>query len=221
MVHTQFKTIIENGKKKVIPILKQDQEVNGKSQQPVAATVQPNAPILLINQAGIMAQNYVYQLNYQQRSLHLDVQKQATRLFNQPTYGTMIRCLQGSEVNWVDYVEGQVKIIQQAKDYIIIYTDQNLLYIENHLGIRQEAPLVIPFLSQLCVNQVNQVMCLQNNGDFKIIDIDRRSIVLEGDIRILMKSVYEWMERKQLLTDAEKEGKQAVDPLIKAHLKVD
>ncbi|CAD8192363.1 unnamed protein product [Paramecium pentaurelia] len=209
---TQFKQIIVDGKKKLIPL-----DVN--SSEPVIKKVEQQQPLLVIQQYEVLPKSYSFSMN--NKILLLEVQKQQQRIFNQAVYGTLIRCIENNTPKWIDYVEGQVKTIQYNDDLIIIYTDQALLYIENHKGMRQEAPFILPFLSQIVLSPKNHILCLQNTGEFKVINLNSKTISYEGDIKILMQHVYEWMDKKQLLNEDEKKGKQSIDPLIKANLKID
>ncbi|CAD8128525.1 unnamed protein product [Paramecium sonneborni] len=210
--HTQFKQIIVDGKKKLIPL-----EIN--QQEPIVKKIEQQQPLLIIQQYEVLPKSYSFQMN--KKTLLLEVQKQQQKIFNQTIYGTLIRFIENNTPKWIDYVEGQVKTIQYNDDLIVIYTDQALLYIENHKGIRQEAPFILPFLSQIVLSSQNHILCLQNTGEFKVIDLKQQIISYEGDIKILMQHVYEWMNKKQLLNEDEKKGKQSIDPLIKANLKID
>lgn len=56
--------------------------------------------------------------------------------------------------------------------------------------MRQEAPFIMPFLSQLVVSPKNHILTLSTTGEFRVIDLKGKIIVYEGDIKVLMLHVY-------------------------------
>ena len=76
------------------------------------------------------------------------------------------------QVSWTDWADGRVLLIESNQNYILFYTDKNLLYINNQSGRRCVIPLVVNNLAYLNVNKKNDIFLFKASGDLKVTNIN-------------------------------------------------
>jgi hypothetical protein len=78
-----------------------------------------------------------------------------------------------------------VRLVKGRADWICIYTEDQLLHLSSRVGRRVLPPIVMPGLCYMSLDEEGDLMLVQENGDFSVLQLREHRVVMDGDMRNL------------------------------------
>jgi len=95
-----------------------------------------------------------------------------------------------NETFWTDIVEGKVLAIDHNSKYLVYYTDNHDLHINNIItGKKSELPLMVPNLARLKLNSQHSIMMIKENGDLRVYNFEKKEVILDENCYSLVKEL--------------------------------